>query len=92
MAIHKSLKSKDTLKRQRNVMNRWERVEALREREAWEEGSSVYGLPKVRVYRARKRTKVKKEAVEAATAVETAEGPETPGSTAPEGASSDRKT
>lgn len=86
MAIHKSLVSKDVLKRQRNVMNRWERIEAMRERETWEEGMSAYGLPKVRVYHHRKRTKVKKEAAEETSTVEAAAGDAT------EASSNDKKS
>lgn len=73
MAIHKSLKSSDVLKRQRNVLNRWERIVALREQEVWEEGRSAYGLPKVKVHSHRKRSKVKKEATEQEASVEPAE-------------------
>ncbi len=43
-------------------------------------GMSAYGLPKVRVYRHRKRTKVKKEATEETSTVEAAAG-ETPAAT-----------
>ncbi len=64
MTIHKSLKSKDVLKRQRNVLNRWERVVSMREQETWQDGRSAYGLPKVKVQVHRKRVKIKKEAAE----------------------------
>jgi len=80
MTIHKSLKTSDVLKRQRNVLTRWERIEALREQEAWHEGGSVFGLPKVRVYHHRKRVRTKKEAAEetpVGEGTETAEGTET---------------
>jgi small basic protein (TIGR04137 family) len=48
MSIHKSLKVKSTLIRARNVWKRVERLEALKKSGEWEEGSSVYGLRKVR--------------------------------------------
>jgi small basic protein (TIGR04137 family) len=48
MSLHKSLKSKDTLVRRRNVLTRSERVERLREDEKWEDGTSVFALPKVK--------------------------------------------
>jgi small basic protein (TIGR04137 family) len=48
MSLHKSLKSKDTLVRRRNVLTRAERIERLREDEEWEEGTSVFALPKVK--------------------------------------------
>ena len=87
MTIHKSLKSRDVLKRQRNVLGRWERIESLREQETWEEGRSVYGLPKVKVQAQRKRVKAKKEPTEQeaaeAEAAQTTDA-ETPG-TKPQG-------
>ena len=75
MAIHKSLKSRDVLKRQRNVLNRWERIQTLREQENWEEGRTVFSLPKVKVRAQRKRVKVKKEAVEETASAEGVEAP-----------------
>lgn len=48
MSMHKSLKRKDTLVRRRNVLTRAERIERLREDEEWEEGTSVFALPKVK--------------------------------------------
>ena len=60
MSIHRSLKSKGKLKRHRSVLTRTERLDALKNEERWQDGDSVYGLPKVRVIRA-KRKKVAKE-------------------------------
>ncbi|GAF74272.1 unnamed protein product [marine sediment metagenome] len=60
MSIHKSLKSKGKLKRHRSVLTRTERLDALKNEERWQDGDSIYGLPKVRVIRA-KRKKAKKE-------------------------------
>ena len=48
MSIDKSLVTRGKLKRQRGVLTRAERVERLKEEERWEEGRSVFGLPKVR--------------------------------------------
>lgn len=48
MSIHRSLKVKAGLLRSRNVLKRIERIEALQKKGKWEEGESVYGLPKVR--------------------------------------------
>ncbi len=62
MSIHKSLKMKGKLKRHRNVLTRTERMEALKKEERWEDGDSVFGLQKVRVYKARRKKAVKKEA------------------------------
>ncbi len=48
MSIHKSLKLKNTLARQRSVLSRWERIVKLTEDGRFEAGRSVMGLPKVR--------------------------------------------
>ncbi|NOT00333.1 MAG: small basic protein [Phycisphaerales bacterium] len=47
MSLHKTLKSKSTLVRHRNVLNRAERVDRLKEEEKWRDGRDVFGLPKV---------------------------------------------
>jgi len=48
MSVHKSLKLKGSLKRERNVLTRAERIELMKSRGAWEKGRSIYGLPKTR--------------------------------------------
>ena len=58
MSLDKSLKSRNSLIRHRNVLTRAERLEKLEEEERWDEGTSVLGLPKV-VHR--KATLAKKE-------------------------------
>ena len=60
MSVHKSLKPEGRLKRQRSVLTRTERLEKLKEDERWKDGSSVFGLPKVKVIKV-KRKKPKKE-------------------------------
>ncbi len=62
MSLDKSLKSRDSLVRHRNVLTRAERLEKLEEEERWAEGTSVLGLPKV-VHR--KATLAKKEKAKA---------------------------
>jgi len=62
MSIHKSLISKNQLRRQRSVLTRAERVDKLMADEVWEEGSSVFGLPKVKVVKVSKRKSKPKEA------------------------------
>jgi len=62
MSLDKSLKSRNSLVRHRNVLTRAERLEKLEEEERWNEGTSVLGLPKV-VHR--KATMAKKEKVKA---------------------------
>jgi small basic protein (TIGR04137 family) len=64
MSIHKSLASGARLRRQRNVLTRWERIVQLRREERWEEGRSVYALPKVKVTHHKRHKKAKKEAKE----------------------------
>lgn len=61
MSIHKSLVSKTKLTRHRNVLTRGERIEELKAEGKWEDGRSVFGLPKVRVMRVKKRSKRKKK-------------------------------
>jgi small basic protein (TIGR04137 family) len=71
MSIHKSLKLKNTLTRQRSVLNRWERILKLQDAGRWKEGDSVTGLPKVRTkfkVRARKAPKKEEPAAPTATA------------------------
>lgn len=65
MSIHKSLVSKTKLSRHRNVLTRGERVAELKAQGIWPEGRSLFGLPKVRVQKVKKRGKgTKKEAKE----------------------------
>jgi len=62
MSIHKSLTTKGNLVRSRNVLTRYERILQLRKSGKWnEEDGSPYGLPKVRVLKAKKRVKEKKK-------------------------------
>ncbi len=68
MSLHKSLVSKEGLKRHRNVLNRAERIKALQEDDRWEEERSVFGLPKVRHMKVRKKGKDKAKTAEAKTA------------------------
>lgn len=47
MSLDRSLKSKASLSRHRNVLSRAERLSRLKDEERWKDGTSVYGLPKV---------------------------------------------
>jgi small basic protein (TIGR04137 family) len=49
MSIHKSLKLKGALQRERNVLTRKERIAVMKERGEWKNVKSIYGLPKTRV-------------------------------------------
>jgi small basic protein (TIGR04137 family) len=48
MSVHKSLFIGGALKNVRSVWSRRERLERLMRDGKWEEGDSVYGIPKVR--------------------------------------------
>jgi small basic protein (TIGR04137 family) len=61
VSIHRSLKTRGSLVRSRNVLNRYERILELRKAGEWKDGSSPYGLPKVRVLKVKKRSKPKKK-------------------------------
>lgn len=74
MSLHKSLKSKDTLRRHRNVLTRPERVEKLMELGHWDEGRSPLHLPKV----AHRKVAVGKKEKGIKKADETATGKEGP--------------
>ena len=62
MSIDKSLISKSKLVRQRNVLTRPERIKHLTDEGLWDEKKSVYGLPKVKIVKIKKKVKVKKAA------------------------------
>ncbi len=76
MSLDKSLKSKSTLARHRNVLNRAERIERLKELDKWTEDQSPFGLPKVghRKVSVGGKDKSKKEEEEATTATTEPEG------------------
>ena len=48
MSQHRSLKGASTIAAKRNVLKRFERVELLKKRGQWKEGSKVLGLPKTK--------------------------------------------
>ena len=62
MSIDKSLIAKSKLVRQRNVLTRPERIKYLTDEGLWDEEKSVYGLPKVKITKIKKKVKVKKAA------------------------------
>ncbi len=68
MSLDKSLKSKDSLVRHRNVLTRSERLAQLEEEQRWEEGNPVLGMPKVVHRKAviNKKEKSKEEGAEGA--------------------------
>jgi small basic protein (TIGR04137 family) len=61
MSIHRSLRFKGKLRRQRNVLTRSERIEKLADEGRWEEGDSIFGLPTTRIVKVKSGKKKKKE-------------------------------
>ena len=64
MSIDKSLVSKGKLVRHRSVLTRTERVQHLTDEGLWDETKSVYGLPKVKTIKVKKKVKAVKEKTE----------------------------
>jgi len=73
----KSLRTKGSLLRRRNVLSREERLRVLEREGKWEEGQSVFGLPKVTLRVRKARKKKAKEAPVEAGAEALAEGADT---------------
>ncbi len=57
MSIHPSFKRSSRSKRHRSVLKRFERLKTLFDKEEWEEGKSIFGLPKIKIL----KLKIKKE-------------------------------
>ena len=88
MSMDKGLKPRNSLARHRNVLSRDERIDSLKDVEKWEDGMSVFGLPKVANRKAvTKKDKVEGEAEATEGAEAVAEG-ETP---APPAAEAEKK-
>ena len=66
MNIDKSLRVKRGATRNRSVLTRVERIARLTEADAWKEGDSPLGLPKVRVRKLTMKKKKKKKEEEGA--------------------------
>ncbi len=69
MSIDKSLVTKGKLVRQRNVLTRPERIKFLTDEGLWDGKQSVYGLPKVKIVKVKKKAKAAKKTEETADAV-----------------------
>ena len=70
MTMDKSLRVRKGSSNARGVLTRAERIAKLKEQEAWKDGRSPIGLPKVRVQKMamKKKKKAKDEAAEGAAA------------------------
>jgi small basic protein (TIGR04137 family) len=66
MTMDKSLRMRRGLVRSRSVLSRAERLSQLKDAERWKEGDSVFGLPKVRVFKLSIKKKKKKKEEEGA--------------------------
>ena len=77
MSMDRSLKTASSLTRHRNVLTRAERLAKLTDEERWQDGKTVFGLPKVsnRNVKVGKKEKKKDEAAEGATAAAPGERP-----------------
>jgi len=75
MSLDRSLKSANALIRHRNVLTRDERIVRLKEAEKWQEGRSVFGLPKVANRKQTLAKAAKEEAAEGAPAAAGAAAP-----------------
>jgi small basic protein (TIGR04137 family) len=70
MSIDKSLKLKGKLVRPRNVFTRVERIKILKEEGKWEPTMSVFGIPKVKSIKIKRKGKSEKKAAKAEAAAE----------------------
>ena len=48
MSLHSSLKSATKITAKRNVLKRFERIDALKKQGKWKAGDRAYGLPKTK--------------------------------------------
>ncbi len=62
MSLHKSFAAKGRTGGHRNVLTRSERLAKLSEEERWKGDASVFGLPKVRSIKPKKKGKAAKKA------------------------------
>lgn len=70
MSIDKSLKLKGKLVRPRNVFTRVERIKILKGEGKWEPTMSVFGIPKVKSVKMKRKGKSEKKAAKAEAAAE----------------------
>lgn len=48
MSMHSSLKAATRIAVKRNVLKRYERIDAMRKKGKWKDGDRAYGLPKLK--------------------------------------------
>ena len=90
MSVHPSLRSPDKGKQHRSIWKRFERIRKLKKEDKWdEEEDSVFGLPKLKIIKA--KIKKHKAAVEKEAAPEVAEAVNAPGEEAAQEAKPEEK-
>lgn len=78
MSIHPSLNTPAKDKIQRSVLKRAEKIKTLLEKGLWKKGDSVFGLPKIKIFRIKiKKEKAAEKPTEATEATEATQAPET---------------
>jgi len=75
MSIHPSLSASAQNKKQKSVLTRSERLRSMIEKGAWQEGKSVFGLPKIKTVRLKIKKEKAKELPAEVTAAEGAVAP-----------------
>mgnify|MGYP006286981167 CR=1 FL=1 len=50
MSLHRSLKGSSKIRKKRNVLKRFERIDQLKREGRYKEGRKVWGLPKTRIH------------------------------------------
>ena len=80
MSVDKSLRTKGKLVRPRNVFSRIERIKILKEEGRWNPTLSVFGIPKVKAIKVKRKAKAEKKVAKAE------ETPTAAAATAPESA------
>lgn len=65
MSVDKSLRTKGKLVRPRNVFTRIERIKILKGEGKWEPTMSVFGIPKVKAVKLKRKTKSEKKEAKA---------------------------
>ena len=78
MSIDKSLRMKGKLVRPRNVFTRIERIKILKDEGKWEPSMSVFGIPKVKSVKIKRKGKSEKKAAKAEAAAEATTAVATP--------------
>ncbi|OQZ00667.1 MAG: hypothetical protein B6D35_05825 [Candidatus Brocadia sp. UTAMX2] len=81
MSVDKSLKLKGKLVRPRNVFTRTERIKLLKGEGKWNPTMSVFGIPKVKTVKIKRKAKSEKKEAKAEATTGAAAAPSTPGST-----------